>query len=111
MQVKLKIKESNYCSKDQSFLSLIHISEPTRPRLISYAVFCLKKKNVIKLLKSINFARYLAAALNNLKLAKLDKVTQLFQHSVTGNIFTKMIFFNNKLTINLYNKFVWSGDE
>ena len=26
-----------------SFLSLIHISEPTRPRLISYAVFCLKK--------------------------------------------------------------------
>ena len=27
-----------------SALSLIHISEPTRPRLISYAVFCLKKK-------------------------------------------------------------------
>ena len=27
-----------------SLLSLIHISEPTRPRLISYAVFCLKKK-------------------------------------------------------------------
>ena len=26
-------------------LSLIHISEPTRPDLISYAVFCLKKKN------------------------------------------------------------------
>ncbi len=26
------------------YLSLIHISEPTRPRLISYAVFCLKKK-------------------------------------------------------------------
>ena len=26
-----------------SLLSLIHISEPTRPRLISYAVFCLKK--------------------------------------------------------------------
>ena len=25
------------------WLSLIHISEPTRPRLISYAVFCLKK--------------------------------------------------------------------
>ena len=25
-------------------LSLIHTSEPTRPRLISYAVFCLKKK-------------------------------------------------------------------
>ena len=28
----------------ESELSLIHISEPTRPRLISYAVFCLKKK-------------------------------------------------------------------
>ena len=27
------------------FLSLIHISEPTRPEPISYAVFCLKKKN------------------------------------------------------------------
>ncbi len=26
-------------------LSLIHISEPTRPISISYAVFCLKKKN------------------------------------------------------------------
>ena len=26
-------------------LSLIHISEPTRPLYISYAVFCLKKKN------------------------------------------------------------------
>ena len=26
-------------------LSLIHISEPTRPERISYAVFCLKKKN------------------------------------------------------------------
>ncbi|UYV07081.1 mechanosensitive ion channel family protein, partial [Bacteroides fragilis] len=31
------------------FLSLIHISEPTRPERISYAVFCLKKKkNVIE---------------------------------------------------------------
>ena len=30
---------------ENSDLSLIHISEPTRPRLISYAVFCLKKKN------------------------------------------------------------------
>ena len=28
-------------------LSLIHISEPTRPRLISYAVFCLKKSRII----------------------------------------------------------------
>ena len=27
-----------------SDLSLIHISEPTRPERISYAVFCLKKK-------------------------------------------------------------------
>ena len=26
------------------FLSLIHISEPTRQAEISYAVFCLKKK-------------------------------------------------------------------
>ena len=27
------------------YLSLIHISEPTRPLYISYAVFCLKKKD------------------------------------------------------------------
>src|SRR5450759_2203855 len=31
-----------YC--DRSLLSLIHISEPTRLGMISYAVFCLKKK-------------------------------------------------------------------
>ena len=29
-------------------LSLIHISEPTRPYQISYAVFCLKKKTDIR---------------------------------------------------------------
>eukprot|EP00658_Telonema_sp_P-2_P044591 TRINITY_DN32491_c0_g1_i1.p2 TRINITY_DN32491_c0_g1~~TRINITY_DN32491_c0_g1_i1.p2 ORF type:complete len:106 (+),score=42.16 TRINITY_DN32491_c0_g1_i1:183-500(+) len=29
----------------QSYLSLIHISDPTRLLSISYAVFCLKKKN------------------------------------------------------------------
>eukprot|EP00831_Metopus_contortus_P071929 TRINITY_DN65682_c0_g1_i4.p3 TRINITY_DN65682_c0_g1~~TRINITY_DN65682_c0_g1_i4.p3 ORF type:complete len:120 (-),score=28.22 TRINITY_DN65682_c0_g1_i4:95-454(-) len=29
------------------YLSLIHISEPTRPLYISYAVFCLKKKKKI----------------------------------------------------------------
>ena len=28
-------------------LSLIHISEPTRLGMISYAVFCLKKKNKV----------------------------------------------------------------
>src|SRR5678816_1315296 len=32
-----------HCMKEQ--LSLIHISEPTRLLSISYAVFCLKKKN------------------------------------------------------------------
>src|SRR5450756_2822997 len=30
--------------KEAEFLSLIHISEPTRLGMISYAVFCLKKK-------------------------------------------------------------------
>ena len=30
---------------DKFKLSLIHISEPTRLGMISYAVFCLKKKN------------------------------------------------------------------
>ena len=31
---------------DEQCLSLIHISEPTRRTPISYAVFCLKKKNI-----------------------------------------------------------------
>ena len=31
--------------------SLIHISEPTRQEEISYAVFCLKKKNKIPLIQ------------------------------------------------------------
>ncbi|VTU47744.1 hypothetical protein AMBR_DPAELIID_02788 [Lacticaseibacillus rhamnosus] len=34
----------SYVGIQYQYLSLIHISEPTRPRLISYAVFCLKKK-------------------------------------------------------------------
>src|SRR5665647_3698603 len=32
------------CTPNDLFLSLIHISEPTRRTPISYAVFCLKKK-------------------------------------------------------------------
>ena len=38
--------------KDQVDLSLIHISEPTRQAEISYAVFCLKKKNKTDYAKS-----------------------------------------------------------
>ena len=37
------IEEGEARSQDQR-LSLIHISEPTRLGMISYAVFCLKKK-------------------------------------------------------------------
>ena len=37
-------KEYNMTYVDATCLSLIHISEPTRLRRISYAVFCLKKK-------------------------------------------------------------------
>ena len=37
--------ESEYANyQGAEYLSLIHISEPTRLRCISYAVFCLKKK-------------------------------------------------------------------
>ena len=39
-QGKVKLE---FCTDDM-FLSLIHISEPTRRTPISYAVFCLKKK-------------------------------------------------------------------
>src|SRR5450756_2664759 len=34
----------NYADGEKRYLSLIHISEPTRLGMISYAVFCLKKK-------------------------------------------------------------------
>ena len=44
-------KRLHYLKKQQRKkdhgLSLIHISEPTRPLYISYAVFCLKKKKFI----------------------------------------------------------------
>ena len=43
----VQLNAQSFASATQSYidgLSLIHISEPTRPRLISYAVFCLKKK-------------------------------------------------------------------
>ena len=44
--VKLRKKAARTAPKkmDLEKLSLIHISEPTRLRRISYAVFCLKKK-------------------------------------------------------------------
>ena len=38
------------------FLSLIHISEPTRQAEISYAVFCLKKKNAETGIKDYMFS-------------------------------------------------------
>ena len=41
-----------------SVLSLIHISEPTRPEPISYAVFCLKKtERLIKQNNSISYKK------------------------------------------------------
>ena len=40
-----KLKETDALKKTMEHLSLIHISEPTRLGMISYAVFCLKKKN------------------------------------------------------------------
>src|SRR5680860_570428 len=41
LNAKSKIRECRFVQD----LSLIHISEPTRRTPISYAVFCLKKKN------------------------------------------------------------------
>ena len=42
----LRYKETLLNDNDEAKeLSLIHISEPTRQEAISYAVFCLKKKN------------------------------------------------------------------
>ena len=44
---KLKIVPEPRNPEIRLDLSLIHISEPTRLGMISYAVFCLKKKNII----------------------------------------------------------------
>ena len=41
--VRSVVSQINKCNQVHS-LSLIHISEPTRPERISYAVFCLKKR-------------------------------------------------------------------
>ena len=40
----LKVERRGKVRRAKLFLSLIHISEPTRLGMISYAVFCLKKK-------------------------------------------------------------------
>ena len=40
----MRILPSRFQNAVEYFLSLIHISEPTRLGMISYAVFCLKKK-------------------------------------------------------------------
>ena len=41
-----KKEEEPQCTYTVYYLSLIHISEPTRQAEISYAVFCLKKKKI-----------------------------------------------------------------
>ena len=45
---KSEFKKANNLIVKELNLSLIHISEPTRRTPISYAVFCLKKKNTEK---------------------------------------------------------------
>eukprot|EP01016_Furgasonia_blochmanni_P034888 TRINITY_DN380_c0_g2_i2.p1 TRINITY_DN380_c0_g2~~TRINITY_DN380_c0_g2_i2.p1 ORF type:complete len:109 (+),score=16.26 TRINITY_DN380_c0_g2_i2:66-392(+) len=42
--VSLHESSNDVCPRNGLYLSLIHISEPTRRTPISYAVFCLKKK-------------------------------------------------------------------
>src|SRR5450756_1600159 len=39
-----RVEKVFLCDGDALIISLIHISEPTRLGMISYAVFCLKKK-------------------------------------------------------------------
>ena len=53
ISVKDEIQQPKILGKIDLSLSLIHISEPTRLRRISYAVFCLKKKNIGKTQKAI----------------------------------------------------------
>ena len=40
----MTLADGVFPERQEGFLSLIHISEPTRQAEISYAVFCLKKK-------------------------------------------------------------------
>src|SRR5450756_2944083 len=46
ISVEIAMQWTNAYSESVHTLSLIHISEPTRLGMISYAVFCLKKKNL-----------------------------------------------------------------
>ena len=45
VSMRFNLSKEKHESLKEYFLSLIHISEPTRRTPISYAVFCLKKKN------------------------------------------------------------------
>eukprot|EP00831_Metopus_contortus_P082865 TRINITY_DN9051_c0_g1_i7.p1 TRINITY_DN9051_c0_g1~~TRINITY_DN9051_c0_g1_i7.p1 ORF type:complete len:129 (+),score=31.14 TRINITY_DN9051_c0_g1_i7:81-467(+) len=64
-------------------LSLIHISEPTRPLYISYAVFCLKKKKK-KLTK------------NNYNYTSLNQQIQPIIYNLTTGEITKRALHNTK---------------
>eukprot|EP00826_Nyctotherus_ovalis_P056439 TRINITY_DN7616_c0_g1_i2.p1 TRINITY_DN7616_c0_g1~~TRINITY_DN7616_c0_g1_i2.p1 ORF type:complete len:242 (+),score=54.42 TRINITY_DN7616_c0_g1_i2:68-793(+) len=44
LEICCEVENANDKKMEEIMLSLIHISEPTRPLYISYAVFCLKKK-------------------------------------------------------------------
>src|SRR5660397_21890 len=53
-----------FAPKYEISMSLIHISEPTRLRRISYAVFCLKKKNIIIALSTCHMTYNYESATN-----------------------------------------------
>ena len=55
-------------------LSLIHISEPTRRSWISYAVFCLKKKNWEK---DFSFVREVGISFKNISNEIIEKKNKL----------------------------------
>src|SRR5680860_1820764 len=52
VQIRMEIQMVLSEVGERRYLSLIHISEPTRRTPISYAVFCLKKKNKPEILTS-----------------------------------------------------------
>ena len=75
------LADTRHGHKSYYDLSLIHISEPTRPERISYAVFCLKKKN-IKLLTKAFQRRFRQDLVNGI----IDEECLLISKNLTKNL-------------------------
>ena len=78
IELELDLIETNPFQPRTSFMSLIHISEPTRLRLNSYAVFCLKKKKLSLLNAPFPANRHLKCPISLLSSFVQDSVALVY---------------------------------